>query len=39
MTFRFARLLKALAKRRIVDFMQHMKEEGENLKRIVESDK
>ncbi|NIM90657.1 MAG: hypothetical protein GTO17_06875 [Candidatus Aminicenantes bacterium] len=39
LTFRFARLLKTFAKRRMADLKQHMKEEGDNLKRIIESDK
>ncbi len=38
MTFRFGKLLRMIAKRRMVDLMKHMREEGENLKRIVESE-
>jgi hypothetical protein len=39
MNFRFSKLLKTIAKRRMIDFMHHMREESENLKRIIESEK
>ncbi len=35
--FRFARLFRKFANARVRDIMTHMKEEGEGLKRIIES--
>jgi hypothetical protein len=36
-SYRFGRLTERLFKRRMATLQRHMKEEGENLKRIIES--